>query len=101
MSNGFYHSSLPRHYALLGGFSWDAQQLRRFGPFDDFHAFKMGPLDDPLELGEKKKVTQSKIRGIGRLFPYDGDYFGQELLDALHALPCYFSDTLKPSVLIF
>ena len=62
-SNALFHPSLPRFYALLEGFFWDAPQLRRYGPLDGLHAFKTGPLDDPLELsGEKKNVTRSKIR---------------------------------------
>ena len=41
--------------------SLGAPQLRRYGPLDGLHVFKMGPLEDPLELGEKKKVSQSEI----------------------------------------
>ena len=61
-SNALFHPSLPRFYALLEGFVWDAPQLRGYGPLDGLHAFKTGPLDDPFELGEKKKATGSKIR---------------------------------------
>ena len=78
----FCHPSLPRFCAPLEGFFWDAPQLRRYSPLDGPHAFKTGPLDDPLELGKKKKVTQSKIRWIGRLFQYGDVLLGQELPDA-------------------
>ena len=57
-SNALFHHSLPRFYALLEGFFWDAPQLRRYGPLDGLHAFKTGPLDDPLELGENKSHTE-------------------------------------------
>ena len=60
-SNALFHPALPRFCALLEGFFWDAPQLCRYGPRDGLHAFKTGPVDDPLELGEKKKVTRSKI----------------------------------------
>ena len=81
-SNTLFHPSLPRFYALLEGFFWDAPQLCCYGPLDGLHAFKMGPLDDPLELGEKKKVTRSKVKWIGRLFQHGDGLLGQELLDA-------------------
>ena len=41
-----------------------------------------GSLGDPLELGENKKVTRSKIGLIGRLFQYGDVLLGQELPDA-------------------
>ena len=61
-SNALFHPTLPRFYALLEGFIWDAPQLRHYGPLDGLHAFKTGPLNDPFELGEKKKVVWSKVR---------------------------------------
>ena len=81
-SNALFHPSMPRLYALLEWFFWAAPQLHRYGPLDGLHAFKTGPLDDPLELGEKKKVARSKIRWIGRLFQYGDVLLGQELPDA-------------------
>ena len=54
-SNALFHPSLPRFYALLEGFFWDAPQLHCYGPLDGLHTIKMGPLDDPLQLGEQKK----------------------------------------------
>ena len=51
-------------------------------PLEGLHTFKTGPLDDPHELGEKKKVTQSKIRWTGRLLQYGDVLLGQELPDA-------------------
>ena len=53
--NALFYPSMPRLYALLEGFFWAAPQLHRYGPLDGLHAFKNGPLDAPLELGEKKK----------------------------------------------
>ena len=39
---------------LLEEFFWDAPQFHCCGYFDLLYAFKMGPVDDPLELEEKK-----------------------------------------------
>ena len=39
----------------------------------------MGPLDGPLQLGKKKKVTQSKIMWTERLFPCGDVFLGLEL----------------------
>lgn len=41
-------------------------------------AFKMFSLDNPLELGEKKKVAWRKTRLKGRLFQF---VLGQEMVD--------------------
>ena len=46
---------------MLEGFFWNVPQLRRYIHFDDLHVFKAGPLDDSLEVGEKKKVTRSQL----------------------------------------
>ena len=51
-------------------------------PLEGLHTFKTGPLDDPHELGEKKRVTRSKIRWTGRLLQYGNVLLGQELPDA-------------------
>ena len=55
-SNALFQPSLPRFYVLLGGFFWDAPQVRRHGPFDDLHAFKTGPLDYP-DFNSKQQTT--------------------------------------------
>ena len=55
---------------------------RHYGLLDGLYTFKMGPLDDPIELGEKNKVARSKIRWIGRLFQYGDVLLRQELPDA-------------------
>ena len=81
-SNALFHPSLPHFYALLGGFFWNAPQFHHYSPLDGLHVFKTGPLDDPLELGEKKKVIWNKVRWIGRLFQHDDVLLSQELLDA-------------------
>ena len=54
-SNALFHPSLPHFYALLKIFFWDAPRLHRYSPIDGLQAFKTGSLDDPHELGEKKK----------------------------------------------
>ena len=36
-------------------------RLCRYGPFDSHHAFKMGSLDDPLQLEEKKKPYRARL----------------------------------------
>ena len=38
----------------------------------------MSHLYDSAELGEKKKITRSKIKGIGRLLHYGDIPLGQE-----------------------
>ena len=63
-SNVLYYPSLP----LLEEFFWDTNQLWFWGPLESFYTFKISPLDDPLELGEKKNVMCSKIRQKGSLF---------------------------------
>ena len=60
-ANALFHSSLPQ----MEGFFWDAPQLHRYSTLDGLHSFKTVPLDDPLELGEKKKVTWGKIIEYG------------------------------------
>ena len=40
---------------MLLFFFGDALQLHYYALFDGFQAFKTDALDDPLELGEKKK----------------------------------------------
>lgn len=39
----------------MEGFFMDVTPLRCYGPLDDIHAFKPGPLDGRLEIGEKSK----------------------------------------------
>ena len=56
-SNKASYLSLLRFIALLEGFSWNAPKLNRYGPLDVLYTFKLGPLDGPLDLGEKKKAT--------------------------------------------
>lgn len=67
---------------MLERFFLDAPQLCRDGTLGDLNAFKMAPLDDPLELGGEKKITRSKIRRIRMLFKYSDVLLGQELPDA-------------------
>ena len=81
-SRARFHPSLPRFYALLEGFFWNASQLCCYSPLDGLHVFKTGPLDDPLELDEKQKVTWNKVRWIGTLFQQGNVLLSQELLDA-------------------
>lgn len=45
---------------ILEGFCWGGPQLRRYGLLYGLHAFKTGLLDDPLELGEKKRKKKDK-----------------------------------------
>ena len=47
--------SLSCFYALLEGFFWNAPQLCHL---DDLYTFKMGSLDDSLNLGEKEIQNQ-------------------------------------------
>lgn len=62
-SNALLHSSPPWFSALLEGLFSNVLQLHRYAPLDILHALKTGSLDDPLELGEKKKkMTWRKIR---------------------------------------
>lgn len=62
-SNALFHPSLSRFYALLEGFFWNVLQLCHYSTLDGHHIFKGGLLDDPLELGEKKKshVEQGQV----------------------------------------
>lgn len=53
-SNTFPHPSLPRLHALLEGLFQDPPQLRRHGLIH-VHVFKVGPLDNLLELGEEER----------------------------------------------
>lgn len=50
--NPLFNPSLLCLYALLEGFYMDVPQLRRYGPLDGHHDFKMGLLDNSLELWE-------------------------------------------------
>lgn len=53
-SNALSHPSLPRFYALLEGFFLDALPFCHYTHLDGLHTFKTGPLDDHLQLGERK-----------------------------------------------
>lgn len=85
-SNSLLHSSMSFFWALLEGFFFDAPQLCLYALLDDLHAFRTGFLDDPFEIGEKKKVTRSKIKQVGRLFKYGDVLLGQELSDSQDAV---------------
>ena len=75
------HPLLPRSDALLEGFSRDPFQLRCRGAFYLVHILKTGPLDDPLEFGEEKKITRSQIRRVGGLLQHRDPLLGQKLSD--------------------
>ena len=47
---------------LLEGFFKDASQLYHYVPVDGLQTFKTGPLDNPLEFGQMKKVTRSQLK---------------------------------------
>ena len=55
-SNALTYFSLPRFYALFKEFFYDILQLRRYGPFDGFHAFKT----DSLHLEWRRKSHGAK-----------------------------------------
>ena len=57
----FPHLSLTDFYALLEGFFWDAPQIHHYGTSDGLHAFKMSPLEDPLEIGKKNKSHKARL----------------------------------------
>ena len=54
-----------------------------------------------VKCKQMKKVTQSKIRWIKRLFQYGDVPLSQELQNAQHTQSDYFLDMLKSSVIIF
>ena len=88
--------------ALLEEFFWDAL-LDYSGihyPLDDLHSFKTGSLNYPLKLGEKKKVTRSKIRWVGRLFQDSNVPLSQEMQNVQHSQSRYSSDMTKSSLII-
>lgn len=60
-----FSTSLPHMHALLEGFLQDPLQLHHHDLCDTVHVFKMSPLDDPHELGEEEKSTQSQVRWVG------------------------------------
>ena len=92
---------VPCFNSLQKEFFRDATQLHRYSSPDALYVFKMGFFDNLLELREKKNVTQSNIRWIGRLFQYGNVPLCQELLDAQHTQSYYFSDLSKSSEIIF
>ena len=53
-SNALSHPCLL-FYALLEGFFWCASWVHSYDTLDGLHTFKMGDLDDPLQLGGKEK----------------------------------------------
>ena len=59
----------------MGGIFRDVAQLRCYSPLDGLHVFETEAHNDPLEVGKNKK-SQSKIRGIKKLFQYR-DVFSQ------------------------
>ena len=76
------HFSILLCHASMHCWKDSSGMLRRYSLLDSLHVFKTGPLDDPLELWEKKKVTQNKFRWIGTLFQQGNVLLGQELPDA-------------------
>ena len=92
-------SSLPHFYALLKRFLWDAPNSRHCATLDGIYDFKTFFLDDLFKLGKKNKITQNKIRCIGRLFQFGNISLCQKLRNAQHIQSCHF--TVKSSVIIF
>ena len=59
-------------------FWYDTPHLRPNNPRQGLHTFKIEPLNDPVELGEKKKLHGGRVE---RLFHYDEVPFVHQLLD--------------------
>ena len=95
-------SFLPRFYALLKGFFWDALQCHRYGPLDGLSVFKIGSLLWSPWVLEKEKVTRSKATWwIRRWFGCGDVPIGKEQPNALLTQFHRFSDKTKSSVIIF
>ena len=83
-------------HALLEEFFRDAPQLRYYGSFDELHAFKTEPSDDPLWLREKEKVKQGESRWMERLLKSQHIY----LVPLLFRHSKTFGDDL-PKIVLF
>ena len=59
------HSLFPRFNTLLKGIFWDLFELRRRGHFDQIDVRKMGSFQNRFNLGEKEKVTGTRLGKCG------------------------------------
>ena len=58
------YPSLPHYYAVLERFFWDAAQLCHFDPLDGLDTFKIGPLDNTLNLEKKSHTEQDQVNKV-------------------------------------